>query len=389
MRILLVANTAWNIRNFRWGLVRAFRARGDEVAAAAPPDDSVQAIAAEGVAFHPLRMRASSTNPLHDLALLGRLARLYREAAPDVVLHFTIKPNIYGGLAARRLGIPAIANVSGLGTLFQKPSAALTAARLLYRAAFARAAAVFFQNPDDRALFLAGRLVPEAKALLLPGSGVDTGRFAPSPRRDPGGPPVFLLIARMIKEKGIAEYVEAARIVRRQRPEARFLMAGEIGVANPSAIGAETIAAWQAEGAVSYLGFSSDIREQIREADCVVLPSYYREGVPRTLLEAASMATPLITSDNVGCREAVDDGANGYLCRPRDPGDLARAMLRLLALSPAERERMGRASRSKVVAQFDEAIVISRYAEAIDAAVRGRPARGAGRDRRGAASGAL
>ncbi len=369
MKLLFVANTAWNIRNFRWGLVRAFRGRGDEVAAAAPPDDSAAAIAADGIRFHPLAMRASSTSPAHDLALLGRLVRLYREISPDVVLHFTIKPNIYGGLAARRLGIPAIANVSGLGTLFQSPSAALLVARGLYRVAFARAAAVFFQNPDDRALFLAGRLVREEKARLLPGSGVDTERFAPAPPREPGAPPVFLLIARMIREKGIAEYVEAARIVRRERPEARFLMAGEIGVANPSAIAAETIAAWEAEGVVSYLGFSSDIREQIRKADCVVLPSYYREGVPRTLLEAASMGKPLITTDSVGCREAVDDGANGYLCRPRDAGDLARAMLRLLALSPAERDRMGRASRLKVQEQFDEAIVIRRYFEAVDAAV--------------------
>ena len=165
----------------------------------------------------------------------------------------------------------------------------------------------------------------------------------------------------MIREKGIAEYVEAARAVRAVHPGARFVMAGEIGVDNPSAIPASTIEAWQDEGIVEYAGFSSDIREQIREADCVVLPSYYREGVPRTLLEAASMGRPLITTDNVGCREAVDDGSNGYLCRPRDAGDLAAAMLRFLALPPSERARMGEASRRKVLAEFDEAIVIRSY----------------------------
>lgn len=367
MRLLFVANTAWNIRNFRWGLARAFRERGDEVLAAAPADDTAAAIAAEGVAFHPLPMQASSTSPLHDLRLLARLVRLYRELAPDVCLHFTIKPNIYGGLAARRVGIPAIANVSGLGTLFLAPSPALLAAQLLYRPAFARAATVFFQNPDDRALFLERGLVPQGRARLLPGSGVDTARFAPAPARPPGAAPVFLLVARMIREKGIAEYVEAARLIRARRPDARFVMAGEVGVDNPSAIAAATIAAWEAEGIVRYAGFSADIRERIREADCVVLPSYYREGVPRTLLEAASMGKPLITTDNVGCRETVDDGVNGYLCRPRDAADLAAAMGRFLALAPGERARMGEASRRKVLAEFDEAIVIRSYREAVDA----------------------
>ncbi len=369
MRILFVANTAWNIRNFRWGLVRAFRAGGHEVLAAAPADGGGAALAAEGVPFHAVAMRPSSTNPLDDLALLRRLFRLYRELAPDVVLHFTIKPNIYGGLAARRLGIPAIANVSGLGTLFLKPSLALSVARVLYRRAFARASTVFFQNPDDRALFLRGRLVAQERASLLPGSGVDTERFAPGPARPAGSSPVFLLVARMIREKGIGEYVEAARAVHAQHPGTRFVMAGETGVDNPSAIPAATIEAWQAEGVVSYVGFSSDIREQLREADCVVLPSYYGEGVPRTLLEAASMGKPLITTDNVGCREAVEDGENGYLCRPRDAGDLAAAMGRFLALPSAERARMGEASRRKAVAEFDEAIVIRRYRQAVDAAV--------------------
>ncbi len=370
MRLLFAANTAWNIRNFRWGLVRAFCGRGDEVLAAAPPDDSAAAIAAEGVPFHPLPMQPSSTNPLHDLTLLARFVRLYRDLAPDVVLHFTIKPNIYGGLAARRLGIPAIANVSGLGTLFLRPSLALSVTQMLYRPALARAATVFFQNPDDRALFVERRLAPEAKARLLPGSGVDTERFAPAPARPPGAGTVFLLVARMIREKGIGEYVEAARLVRAERPDVRFVMAGEIGVANPSAIPSATIAAWDAEGIVRYAGFSADIREQIREADCVVLPSYYREGVPRTLLEAASMGKPLITTDNVGCREAVDEGVNGYLCRPRDAADLAAAMRRFLALPPQERQRMGQASRRKVEAEFDERIVIRSYREAVDAAVR-------------------
>jgi glycosyltransferase involved in cell wall biosynthesis len=370
LRILFVANTAWNIRNFRWGLVSAFRARGDEVLVAAPADDSVAAIAAEGVLYHEAAMDASSTNPLRDLALLRRLLRLYRSLAPDVCLHFTIKPNIYGGLAARKLGIPAIANVSGLGTLFMRESPALALARVLYRAAFARASTVFFQNPEDRELFLRDRLVPAARADLLPGSGVDTVRFSPQPGHRPAAAPLFLLVARMIREKGIAEYVEAARIVRREHPQAQFAMAGEVGVANPSAISRQTIDAWEAEGVVRYLGFSGDIRRQIAEADCVVLPSYYREGVPRTLLEAASMGKPLITTDNVGCREAVEHGVNGYLCRPRDAADLAAAMGRFAALGPGERARMGEAGRRKILAEFDEAIVIRRYQRSVDAAAR-------------------
>jgi glycosyltransferase involved in cell wall biosynthesis len=372
MKILFVANTAWNIRNFRWGLVEAFRARGDEVLVAAPADHATPAIVASGVPFFDVAMDPASTNPLRDLALLRALTGLYREKSPDVVLHFTIKPNIYGGLAARRLRVPAIANVSGLGAAFQRPSLTQTAARLLYRAALAGAATVFFQNPDDRALFLEGRLVPEARARLLPGSGVDTARFAPPPPRPAGAPPVFLLVARMIREKGIGEYVEAARLVAARHPGAQFLMAGEVGVANPSAISREEIARWEAEGAVRYVGFSRDIREQIAAADCVVLPSYYREGVPRTLLEAASMGRPIITTDSVGCREAVDDGASGYLVRPRDAGDLADTLLRFLALGPRERAAMGEAGRRKALAQFDERIVVRSYLDAVDAAAAGR-----------------
>lgn len=365
MKILLCANAAWNIRNYRWGLVQALREDGHQVAVVAPVDGTAPDIAAAGVPVHDLAMSRAGTNPLADLALLGALVRVYRTVAPDVVLHYTIKPNIYGTLAAHRLGIPSIANVAGLGTAFEKAGPLRFLAERLYRFAFRRAAWVFFQNPDDREHFLRRRLVPADRAGLLPGSGVDTLRFwPPAGQREPG-PARFLLAARLLRDKGIGEYVEAGRRLRADGLEAELVLAGPIDPASPSAVPEDQIRGWSDDGLVTYTGYHADIRGELARADCVVLPSYYREGVPRSLLEAASMARPIITTDSVGCREAVEDGVTGYLVRPRDAGDLAQAMRRFLALGEGERAVMGAAGRAKMLRDFDESIVIDRYREAI------------------------
>jgi glycosyltransferase involved in cell wall biosynthesis len=370
VRILLSANTTWNISNFRWGLVKAFLAAGHDVWVAAPRDETVESIVGAGVRFHELPMERGLTSPFRELPVRTRYRSTFRRIKPHVVLLFTVKPIVYGTPAAARLGIPAICNVSGLGTVFQRRSFVRFLVERLYRYALRKAATVFFQNTEDRDLFLRRELVPRATTALLPGSGVDTTGFTPI-QREPGTSVTFLLAARLLWEKGVGVYVEAARLVKEKHREARFMLAGPIDLENPSGITEETIRGWSGEGVVDYIGFQKDIRNALRQTDCLVLPSYYREGVPRSLLEAAAMALPIITTDSVGCREAVEDGVSGFLVRPRDALDLAETIGRFLALTPAERAAMGQAGRRKMETEFDESIVVERYLRAVERAVRG------------------
>ena len=368
MHVLLVANTDWNLTNFRLGLIRELQAQGYRVSAAAAARRHFRILRREGVRYHDLVLDGKTRNPFKDFLLLCRLYWLYRAVRPDVVLHFTIKPNIYGSLACALLGIPVVNNVTGLGIVFAKKGLVSRIVRLLYRIAFDRASRTFFQNSSDLNLFLRHGIVDGKRAGKLPGSGVDTRTFSPQEKRQ-DGPLVFLLVARMIWQKGIEEFVRASELVRADHPGTEFRLAGELGVNNPSAIPEDRIRQWERTGLIRYLGFSEDIRQVIGEADCVILPSYYPEGVPRTLLEAASMAVPIITTDTPGCRDAVDDGVNGFLCRPRDAQDLARKMALIIGMSPAQRLQMGRAGRAKMRREFDESIVVQKYLEAIRAAV--------------------
>jgi glycosyltransferase involved in cell wall biosynthesis len=365
MKIVICLNTAWNLVNFRAGLIRALVAAGHEVVAVAPDDKYAASLKALGCRFVPLHMENGGTNPVQDALLAWRFWRLFSNERPDVYLGYTVKPNVYGSLAAHMMGIPVINNIAGLGTVFIKDGWLVQVVRWLYRMALRRSAKVFFQNPDDRTMFIDGGMVRAEVAELLPGSGIDLKRFTSLPKPDAGNAKFrFLLIARMLRDKGVGEYVDAARLLRQRWPQAEFCLLGFVDVQNPAAISRAEMDAWVAEGVVNYLGISDDVRTQLATADCVVLPSY-REGTPRTLLEAAAMACPIITTDAVGCREVVDDGVNGYLCKVRDAGDLAEKMERMLSLSPEHRAEMGLRGRTKMVAEFDEQIVIRKYLAAI------------------------
>lgn len=363
MKIAISYNTCWYVYNFRLPLIRALKARGHSVAVAAPRDEYTERVVAEGVEFYDLPLEAKGKNPLSELKALFAFHRAYRALCPDVVLQYTIKPNLYGSLAARTLGIPAICNVTGLGEAFASGGPIEAAVRFLYRAAFKKAFRVFFQNPDDLSLFVGARLVRQGQAALLPGSGVDTARFAPLPRGD--GPFTFLQVGRLLKAKGVEDFIAAARIVKFRYPEARFALLGRHDERDGACVPAATLRGAVAEGLVAHLGETDDVRPVIAQADCVVLPSYYREGTPRSLLEAASMGKPLIAADSIGTREPVLDGVNGYLHAPRDPASLSEAILRMLALSPAERGTMGAASRRLAMERYDEEIVIRAYLDAI------------------------
>lgn len=367
MHVLITVNAAWNIWNFRRSLVAALLAAGHEVTVLAPPDDSVEKLVAMGCRFRRLEMDVKGLNPLADLALAARLRRIFRHEAPDAILSYTIKNNIFGALAARGMGVPFLPTITGLGTAFLSGGMLQRVAETLYRHAFRPLPAVFFQNGDDSALFLSRGLVRPAQVRHLPGSGIDLARFAAAPMPDAeGAAPVFLMIARLLRDKGVREYVEAARLIRAEGIPARFQLVGAAGADNRSAIALPEVEGWVAEGVVEYPGPQPDVRPFIRAATCVVLPSY-REGAPRTLIEASAMARPVIATDVPGCRAVVKEGETGFLCQPRDAASLADALRRFLALAPQDQAAMGRAARALMERDYDERFVIEAYQTALRA----------------------
>ncbi len=372
VKVVIALNTAWNLVNFRAGLIRALVRHGYEVIAVAPSDDYAAQLPILGCRYVPMTMDNKGTHPGRDLLLLWRFWYLLRRERPAIFLAYTIKPNLYGALAAHFLNIPVVNNITGLGAVFIKNSWVTHLVRGMYRIVLSRSQKVFFQNEEDRNLFVESRLVCRSISDRLPGSGVDLKRFSSNnvgftaciPANRTKKKIRFLLVARMLWDKGVGEYIDAARIILGRHADATFCLLGFLDVANSAAISREQMEAWIAEGVVDYLGESDDVRLHLLQADCVVLPSY-REGVPRTLLEAAAMERPIVTTDAVGCRDVVDHGINGFLCRPRDAVDLADKLEQMISLTSMERMEMGRQGRLKMEREFDEQIVIDKYLQGI------------------------
>lgn len=360
MKILMTVNAAWNIWNFRRPLVEALIADGHEVVILAPVDDTVPDLEALGCSFRHLEMNLKGLNALQEPKTLLRLRRHFRDLKPDVILSFTIKNNIFGAMAAKSAGIPFIPNVTGLGTAFLSGGVLERVAVALYKTALRKLPAVFFQNEDDRQLFVDRGLVTDTQARTLPGSGIDLARFTAAPYPTTEGGPNFLMIARLLRDKGVLEYVDAARRVRARHGSARFQLLGATGAENRTAIDRETVEGWEREGVIEYLGSVTDVRPMIETAHCIVLPSY-REGAPRTLIEAAAMARPLIATDVPGCRAVVDDGQTGFLCAVRSGESLAAACEAFIARSPDERAALGREGRLKMEREYDHTIVVDAY----------------------------
>jgi glycosyltransferase involved in cell wall biosynthesis len=361
--VVIVSNTAWNIFNFRSRLIRTLIGHGFRVVAAAPPDNYAPQVAQLGCTFRAMSMDNAGTNPARDLMLFLQLRKLLRSEAASVLLTFTVKPNVYGAMAARSLGVPIICNVTGLGTAFLRRDWVSMTVSALYRFALHGACHSFFQNPDHYNEFIKLGLAPKERASLLPGSGIDTDRFAPQ-SKPPRNTFRFLLFGRMLLDKGIGEYVDAARKLRSQFPNSEFWLMGFVDVANRSAIPMRDITMWVNEGTITFLPAREDVREVIADCDCIVLPSY-TEGMPRSLLEGAAMGKPLIATDVPGCREVVEDGVNGFLARARDTSSLADKMAKMLTISPDERRLMGDKARDKMVRKFDERIVLEQYLDRI------------------------
>ena len=362
--IALTANSCWNIINFRSGLIDALEAAGYRIAVIAPDDAYAKKLVQRGIALEPLRIDNKGQSPLRDLDLLRQYRRVMRRLEPAALLSFTVKPNIYGSLAASSLGVPVINNVSGLGTAFIAGGWLERLVTLLARVAMRRSATVFFQNGDDRALFEARRIVSPLQAQLINGSGVDLAHFSPAAATENVKGPVFLQVGRLLRDKGVAEFVAAASIVRERLPDARFQLLGPLGADNRTAVLDEEVSAWVEAGSIEYLGEKDDVRPHLAAADCVVLASY-REGLPRSLIEAAAMGRPVIATDVPGCRAAVDDGQTGFLCAPKSGTALAAAMLRFAALDPQAQKNMGLAAREKAVRLFDQQLVATAYLDAL------------------------
>lgn len=363
MKILLFANTDWYLWNFRRSLALAARDAGYDVLLVSPPGEYGARFAGIGLRWQALAMDRRSLNPLRELGVLWRLLRLFRRERPALVHGFTIKCVVYGALSARIARVPGRVNaVAGLGYVFSSGDAKARLLRPLVRLMMRMAlggerARLILQNPDDAALFERAGLVDAEHVRLIRGSGVDCLRFAArAPAADSPGPLRVLLAARLLWDKGIREYVEAARMLRAQHRQVSFLLAGTPDAGNPAAVPEADVRRWVQEGVLEWLGHVEDMATLFRSVDVVVLPSY-REGLPKSLIEAAACGLPLVTCDAPGCREVVTDGVDGLLVPPRDARALAAAIARLLD-DPALRTRLGTAARAKALARFDEKIVI-------------------------------
>lgn len=366
MKIILFANTDWYLYNFRRSLATALRDAGHEVVLLSPPGPYGDRLLGLGFRWIAAPMQRASLNPLRELALLVWLCRWMRQERPDVVHGFTIKAAVYGALAGRLAGAAQINAIAGMGYVYIGDTPKARILRPLVRALMRLALGgerglLILQNPDDVRLFEQAGIVAPQRIRLIRGSGVNCARFAPPIDDDnpaSGGPVRLVLAARLLWDKGLAEFVEAARILKAENRDVRFVLAGVPDPGNPAAVPEQTILAWQAEGLVQWLGHVTDMPALLADADIVALPSY-REGLPKSLIEAAACARPLIATDVPGCREVVTHDVDGLLVPARDAPALARAIARLQD-NPALARRLGLAAREKALAEFDEFIVISR-----------------------------
>ncbi len=365
-KLTILENTVFSTNTARLKLTQVLMEMGYEVTIfSTGPYKEMQVARNRG--FKIIDVGSSNTNFLHVFRYMRNLRRELKKARPDVVLTFTMRPAIWGNMVTRAMKIPTITNISGIGPLAESESFAYRVARTLYSFVLKKTAIVFFQNRDDLAIFLAKKFVIPEQAVIIPGSGVDYDYYAPLPQKRKDEKFVFLFISRLIKDKGILEYVEAAKQVTKNYPGVVCQVLGPYYSQNlkENIITEKQIVQWVEPGYVNYLGASDDVRPYVAEADCIVLPSY-REGMSNVLLEAGSMQKPCITTDTTGCNDIVVDGVTGYLCKVRDEKDLFIQMEKMLRLDKAEREQMGINAREIMKTKFAKQIVVDAYVNAIE-----------------------
>ncbi|HTI09502.1 MAG TPA: glycosyltransferase family 4 protein [Puia sp.] len=365
--IAFVANTSWSIYKFRLYLIKQLIQQGFAIHVLAPRDQhTVLFEELPGLTYTELtKFRGKSLSPLHDWQLFRELRGHYRRIRPDLIFHYTIKANIYGTLAAARVQCPSVSVITGLGYAFAGSPLLQASVKTVYRRVLQKNAETWFLNSDDQDFFLQEKLVRPETAFLLPGEGVDTDLYAPSPYTTGKESVTFLLIARIIRHKGIYEFIQAAELLTQKGLAVQLQLLGFFDEGNPVAISPRQIEEWTRQYNITYLGHTDHVAGYIEQADCIVLPSY-REGMPLSLLEGASMCKALIATDTAGCREVIRDGVNGYLCRKKDGADLAEKMEKYYRLSPEEKRQMGIEGRKRILQHFTKEIITGIYLDKIN-----------------------
>ncbi len=370
-KVVIVANTSWNIHNFRKNILRALISAGYDVVTLTPVDGFMDFLNEFPEVRHIelSKLHRKSINPFYDLLLLNELHSIYKKEKPDIIIHYTIKPNIYGSIAARMTKLKCISVITGLGYTFIHNGMLGWFSEQLYRNGLRSNEKVIFENDDDRLLFLDKKIISSENAISVKGCGVDTEYFSPRKGKGERKKNIFLFMGRLLYDKGIKEFVSAARIVKNKYPGTEFWIAGDIDKENPAAISEKELSDWIEKGIIKYKGFLSDVRDDIEQSDCVVLPSY-REAIARTLQEGMAMGKPVIAADVAGSREAVQEGVNGYLVPVKNAEALASAMEKFIGLDSADRKVLGDNGRKQAMEVFDERIIAAKYMEVIQSALK-------------------
>lgn len=365
--IAFVSNSAWTVYNFRLEVIERLIDQGYQVAVIAPDDEFSSLLVDKGCRFVPIQFNNKSENPLKDIGFYYQLKKLYAQLSPDFIFHYVAKPNIYGSMAAAANNIPSISVITGLGYAFARKNWLYWVVTNLYKRALKHTKEVWFLNNEDARIFIDEKIVNIEKVKVLPGEGVNTEYYSPQYKKmkDDKEPFVFLMSSRLLKSKGIGIYADAARILRKKNYDVRFELIGFFEKHHPDSISQEDLTKWEKEGLVHYRGYAKDVRIFLNKADCFVFPSFYNEGVPRSLMEAACMELPIVTTMNRGCKEVVLNNSTGFICNLNDPFDLADKMERMINLSNEDRIRMGKNGRSLVMRKFDVNKIVDEYVEAL------------------------
>lgn len=366
MKVAVIENHALASNTIRKELMDAITKEGHQLSILTGNSDSFKDAQARGVDMHDVG--SSIQDPRDIVKHLFVLRKTLKTIKPDCVLTFTIRPAIYGNIVTRTLGYPTLSNITGIGPLFENNGYAYRAARALYKVALKKTKKIFFQNYDDLNLFVEKGYIKKENSIKIPGSGINYEKYSPRAKTVQDNKFRFLFISRLIKDKGVFEYVEAARIIKKKYPEVVVQLLGPLWLQNlkDNAVTEADLKAWKEEGCIEYLGETTDVRNFICNADCVTLPSY-REGTSNVLLESASMEKPLVSCNVTGCKEIIEDGNTGFLCKARDAEDLADKMIKMYELTDQERIEMGKKGREKVIREYAKKIVIDAYLKEIKA----------------------
>lgn len=364
--IAITANTTWNIRNFRLNVIRTLIKKGFRVVVIAPIDDYISYLEEfpQVKHYNLPKLSRKGKNPFHDIRLFWVLVKMYRDIKPDFILHYTIKPNIYGSFAARLCNIPTASVVTGLGYPFIHNGKLGRLVKRLYSASFKKNKFVLFENDDDLLFFKEQKIIGQSQGISTKGCGVDVKYFSPISELSASPQITFSFIGRLLYDKGISEFIEAAGILKEKYPNFKFQVIGELDEGNPASANEKELLEWVEKKVIIYRGFHSDVREIIDKSHCIVLPSY-REGFARVLMEAMSMARPIITTDTPGCRDAVEEGKNGYLIQTKSTTELASAMEKFALLPLEIKRKMGYKGRKKAQQEFDDEMIADSITDTI------------------------